>query len=275
MRSNYTTTLKNKRVISVTGDDSETFLNNIITNDIKKINTEKAIYSCLLSPQGKVISHFFVIKVKNQFLFIIDSFLLNELIEKLNFYKLRSKIDITEDNRYDIFFTLDDNLKLNSIFEFHDPRNKKLGKYMILNKNTDTGINLESDKFYSQIIDTNGMIDNIFNQIKGQYFSLELNLKELKAIDFSKGCYVGQENTSRMNLKNKISKRIFRINSTKGIELNDDLLFENEIIGKVISLNPDFAIIKMSKFENFINKHIKSKSNDQINIYKPNWIELL
>ena len=47
MRSNYTTTLKNKRVISVTGDDSETFLNNIITKDIKKINTEKAIYSCL------------------------------------------------------------------------------------------------------------------------------------------------------------------------------------------------------------------------------------
>ena len=275
MRSNYTTTLKNKRVISVTGDDSETFLNNIITNDIKKINTEKAIYSCLLSPQGKVISHFFVIKVKNQFLFIIDSFLLSELIEKLDFYKLRSKIDITEDNRYDIFFTLDDNLKLNSIFEFNDPRNKKLGKYMILNKNTDKTINLESDKFYTQIIDTNGMIDNIFNQIKGQYFSLELNLKELKAIDFSKGCYVGQENTSRMNLKNKISKRIFRINSTKGIELNDDLLFENEIIGKVISLNPDFAIIKMSKFENFINKHIKSKSNDQINIYKPNWIELL
>ena len=275
MRSNYTTTLKNKRVISVTGDDSETFLNNIITNDIKKINTEKAIYSCLLSPQGKVISHFFVIKVKNQFLFIIDSFLLNELIEKLNFYKLRSKIDITEDNRYDIFFTLDDNLKLNSIFEFNDPRNKKLGKYMILNKNTDTGINLESDKFYTQIIDTNGMIDNIFNQIKGQYFSLELNLKELKAIDFSKGCYVGQENTSRMNLKNKISKRIFRINSTKEIEINDDLLFENEIIGKVISLNPDSAIIKMSKFESFINKHIKSKSNDQINIYKPSWIELL
>ena len=119
------------------------------------------------------------------------------------------------------------------------------------------------------------MIDNIFNLIKGQYFSLELNLKELKAIDFSKGCYVGQENTSRMNLKNKISKRIFRINSAKEIEINDDLLFENEIIGKVISLNPDFAIIKMSKFKSFIDKHIKSKSNDQINIYKPSWIELL
>ena len=57
MSSNYTTNLENKRVISVTGDESEVFLNNIITNDIKKIETKKVIY-LLLSPQGKVISHF-------------------------------------------------------------------------------------------------------------------------------------------------------------------------------------------------------------------------
>ena len=83
MSSNYTTKLKNKRVISVTGDESEVFLNNIITNDIKKIKTKKVVYSCLLSPQGKVISHFFITKVKDQFLFIIDSFLLNEFGQAL------------------------------------------------------------------------------------------------------------------------------------------------------------------------------------------------
>ena len=275
MRSNYTTTLRNKRVISVTGDDSETFLNNIITNDIKKINTEKAIYSCLLSPQGKVISHFFVIKVKNQFLFIIDSFLLSELIEKLNFYKLRSKIDITEDNRYDIFFTLDDNLKLNSIFEFNDPRNKKLGKYMILNKNTDTAINLENDKFYSQIIDANGMIDNIFNQIKGQYFSLELNLKELKAIDFSKGCYVGQENTSRIKLKNKLNKRVFPIEILDGkLKEGDTIRYNKSEMGKVlIEENFPFAIFKISD-KNFKIDNIYLSDNAKLKLKKPNWLNL-
>ena len=61
MRSNYTTNLENKRVISITGDESETFLNNIITNNVKKINPNNSIYSCLLSPQGKVISHFFIL----------------------------------------------------------------------------------------------------------------------------------------------------------------------------------------------------------------------
>ena len=81
-----------------------------------------------------------------------------------------------------------------------------MGKYLILNQHIDKNIKLDNDDFYHQMINTNGLIDNIFNEIKGQFFSLELNLKELNAIDFVKGCYVGQENTSRMNLKNKIAK---------------------------------------------------------------------
>ena len=145
MSSNYTTNLKNKRVISITGDESEVFLNNIITNDIKKIETKKAIYSCLLSPQGKVISHFFITKIEDQFLFIIDSFLINELIEKLNFYKLQTKINIKEETKYCILFTLDDKHKINPILEFDDPRNKKLGKYLILNQHIDKNIKLDNE----------------------------------------------------------------------------------------------------------------------------------
>ena len=272
MSSNYTTNLENKRVISVTGDESEVFLNNIITNDIKKIETKKVIYSCLLSPQGKVISHFFITKVKDQFLFIIDSFLFNELIEKLNFYKLQSKIDIKEETEYRILFTLDNKHTFDPVLEFDDPRNKKLGKYLILNQHIDKNIKLDNDDFYHQIINTNGLIDNIFNEIKGQFFSLELNLKELNAIDFVKGCYIGQENTSRMNLKNKIAKRIFRVDNADQAEMNEDLIFENEIIGKIVSTNPAFAIIKMAKFDSFKNKNISSRSNNKIKIYKPEYI---
>ena len=128
----------------------------------------------------------------------------SELIEKLNFYKLQSKIDIKEETKYSILFTLDDKHTINPILEFDDPRNKKLGKYLILNQHIDKNIKLDNEDFYHQIINNNGLIDNIFNEIKGKFFSLELNLKELNAIDFLKGCYVGQENTARMNLKNKV-----------------------------------------------------------------------
>ena len=83
-----------------------------------------------------------------------------------------------------------------------------------------------------------------------------------------KGCYVGQENTSRMNLKIKLLK-IFRINNADQAEMNEDLIFENEIIGKIVSTNPAFAIIKMAKFDSFKNKNISSRSNNKIKIIKP------
>ena len=74
MTTNYTTKLKNKRIISINGDESDIFLNNIITNDIKKIDNNSAIYSCLLTPQGKVISHFFIVKIYFFLLSQTDSF---------------------------------------------------------------------------------------------------------------------------------------------------------------------------------------------------------
>ena len=93
-------------------------------------------------------------------------------------------------------------------------------------------------------------------------------MKELNAIDFSKGCYVGQENTARMNLKEKISKRVFLLKSEDNLEIEEDVIFNNEIIGKVISTNPNFAMIKMAKFNDFINQKIETKSSKNI---LPHW----
>ena len=176
MRSNYTTNIENKRVISITGDESETFLNNIITNDVKKINSKNSIYSCLLSPQGKVISHFIISKIVDKFLIMIDDYLSNDLIEKLNFYKLRSQVDIKNENLYNVVFTTDENIKLNSILDFEDPRIPNFGKYFILKKNENLDMNLENNVKYYKLINLNGLVDSIFNQIQGKFFSLELNM---------------------------------------------------------------------------------------------------
>ena len=272
MRSNYTTNLENKRVISVTGDESETFLNNIITNNVKKINSNNSIYSCLLSPQGKVISHFFISKIINKFLITIDDYLSDDLIEKLNFYKLRSQVDIKDENLYNVIFTTDENIKLNSILDFEDPRIPNFGKYFISKKNDNLDINLEDNEKYYKLINLNGLIDSIFNQIQGQYFSLELNMQELNAIDFSKGCYVGQENTARMSLKEKISKKLFRLDSESNLSSGEEIFFNNEIIGKIISENPNFAMIKMSKFSEFNGKDLKTQNDIKVKISKPNWV---
>ena len=81
MDNNYTTRLKNKSLISVTGDNSKDFLNNIITNDVSKLDKDNSIYSCLLSPQGKVISHFFIFIFDQSYQIMIDDCLKEELIQ--------------------------------------------------------------------------------------------------------------------------------------------------------------------------------------------------
>ena len=106
--------------------------------------------------------------------------------------------------------------------DFEDPRIPNFGKYFISKKNDNLDINLEDNEKYYKLINLNGLIDSIFNQIQGQYFSLELNMQELNAIDFSKGCYVGQENTARMSLKEKISKKLFLLNNESKLSSGEE-----------------------------------------------------
>ena len=70
--------------------------------------------------------------------------------------------------------------------------------------------------------------------LKEQLFGLEANFEELKAIDFKKGCYIGQENTARMKLKNKLRRRLLPIETQDNVKIGDELKFNNATIGKVL-----------------------------------------
>jgi len=273
---NYTTILKNKRLISIAGDESKDFLNNLLTNDLSSLDKKDSIYSCLLTPQGKINSHFFITKKKNEYLIIIDEELAKDFTEKLNFYKLRLNVKIDIINNLVVLFSLNKKINLsNTIVSFNDPRHEKFGKYFIIESSQTGNVkNLSDDnEYYKNFINQSGLIDNIFTNLKDKFFSLECNMKELNAIDFKKGCFVGQENTARMNLKDKVSKRIILLESKNNLKIDEDILFENEVIGKVVSANPNFGSIKMKDYSRFKNKDLISKSGD-IKINMPNWINI-
>ena len=67
---------------------------------------------------------------------------------------------------------------------------------------------------------------------------LEANFEELNAIDFKKGCYVGQENTARMKLKNKLRRRLLALKTDEEIKIGEDLNFGEIKIGKILINNP-------------------------------------
>ena len=140
--------LKDRGVVFISGEDVKDFLQNIVTNDINKVNNYYSSFSSLLSPQGKYLFDFIIVKHKQGYFLDCEANQIDELIKKLNIYKLNSKVEILNlSNEFQVavisnekFLTLD-NAKNDAGFTttyrddsfFVDPRNKKLGARLIIN----------------------------------------------------------------------------------------------------------------------------------------------
>ncbi|MEK0436678.1 MAG: hypothetical protein RLZZ530_644 [Pseudomonadota bacterium] len=285
--------IASKSFISINGEDSIDFIQNIISNDIKKVTDNNCIFASLLTPQGKFLFEFIIFKTKNIFLIETNSELTKELFNKLYNYKLRSKVEIKiEENliSIDIPFIKFKNLNINKFnlinyknyLIFEDPRIKNTLARAIVEQSkikeflNDLNIELSNEKYLLEKKLFNlGIPSKDILKLQNQLFSLEANFLELNGIDQKKGCYIGQENTARMYLKNKVTKRLFALETISGkIEEGQKINLNNEEIGKVLidGLFP-FGLIKINK-ENknsLIHKELKTETAS-IKINMPNWM---
>ena len=92
--------LKKKNIICIEGKDATPFLQGIITNNINKLRTNRAIYSTLLSPQGKLLHDFFLFKDAEKIYLDVTEYNINKLRKKLNLYKLNRNISISKKKIY-------------------------------------------------------------------------------------------------------------------------------------------------------------------------------
>ena len=88
----------NSRFFEISGKDSKTFIQNLITNDIEKCNDGEIIYSCILTPQGKFLADFFIFTLNKNYIFETNDKFFKNLLGRLKIYKLRSDIEIKEIN---------------------------------------------------------------------------------------------------------------------------------------------------------------------------------
>ena len=298
MNINNACILEDRGILFIDGADAKDFLQNIITNDINKVSETKSCFASLLSPQGKFLFDFIIIKHKKGYFIDCEKLQIDELFKQLTLYKLRSKVQILNlSNEFVITalsyekFKLIDNSKdeLGFTIKYRedpillDPRNKKLGARLVINleklylslKKLKLK-SLSSEEYYKLSFEL-GIPQKNTNKLKEKIFGIECNFEELNALDFKKGCYVGQENTARIKLKKKLSKRLLPIKITQGkIKENDSIFFKKIEIGKVlIDKDYPFAVIKVAnlKVNDFINKNLTCNSaNIKINI--PNWMKL-
>ena len=287
--------LDDRAILYINGEDKKKFLQNLISNDINKVSDENSCFTSLLTPQGKFLYEFIVIKHKSGYLIDCEKTQADGLFKQLSLYKLRSKVEILNlSNEFVVaafshekFLTFDEakdqpgyTIKYREDPIFLDPRNKNLGARLIINleklylslKKLD--LHDANLKEYYSLSHSLGIVPKDLNKLKDKLFGIECNFEELNGIDFKKGCYVGQENTARIKLKNKLSKRLFPINLINGKLHEGESIYNNEIeIGKVlIDSDYPFALIKYLN-ENFDEKANFKTKEASININKPDWIK--
>jgi len=296
MEKNEVITLEDRGFIQVNGPEAKDFLQNIVTNDIEKVTSNLTAFSSILTPQGKYLFEFFVLKLKDGYLLECEKKSTTEIIKLLNFYKLRSKVDFIDLSEKYVAAVISlekfreissSDLSKGNTASYQDdpvyidPRNDKLGAKIISKlKNihlTIKKLNLKiSDKknYYNKSFEL-GIPQINLNKLKDKIFGIENNLDELNGIDFKKGCYIGQENTSRIKLRNKLRRRILPIQQISGeISENDVIRYKNSDVGKILINKPySFALVKVvdPDLKEFTNTELMC-GKSKVKILKPEWI---
>jgi len=190
-----------RTLFEVSGPDARPFLQNILTQDIDRLEKEGVVYSALLNPQGKVVTDMFVwLWHDGGALLDVPPERATTLLTRLNMYKLRSQVSIAE---------LDDRLGVVAMFEpdaGHDPRRPKggFGARDLFERETMPDLD---DALYNQWRIRLGAPDLAQDAAPEEVFAGEALLEELNGVAFDKGCFVGQENVSRMKRRATTRKK--------------------------------------------------------------------
>jgi hypothetical protein len=288
--------LEDRAILYINGPDAKDFLQNLISNDINKVSDSSSCFASLFTPQGKFLYEFIVVKHKTGYFIDCEKSQSEEIFKQLNLYKIRTKVEILNLSNefvvasfgYEKYLTIVGSKDiLGFTFKYRedpillDPRNKYLGARLIINLEklylSLKKLDLKNDKIekYHSHSHKLGIVPKNLNKLKNKLFGIECNFEELNGIDFKKGCYVGQENTARIKLKNKLSKRLLPIEIIDGKLSEDETIYYNNIdIGKVL-INEDypFALIKYLN-ENFNKDFIFKSKNATFKIYIPEWLKI-
>jgi folate-binding protein YgfZ len=295
MNNNQVYILEDRAILYINGDDAKEFLQNLISNDINKVNDDNSCFASLLTPQGKFLFEFIIVKHKSGYFIDCEKSQANDLFKQLSIYKLRSKVEILNLSNEFVIAVFDsekflsfDNAKdvLGHTVKYRedpivlDPRHKELGARLIINLEKlylslkKLGLKSADPIEYYKISHQLGIVPKDLNKLQNKLFGIECNFEELNGLDFKKGCYVGQENTARIKLKNKLSKRLLPIQVTKGALHQDEPIYNNEVeIGKIL-IEKDFPFALVKYLDDNFNENLNySTKNASFKIIKPNWIK--
>ncbi len=194
--------LPGRALLRLEGPDAGHFLHNLVTSDTEGLAQNEARYAALLTPQGKILFDFFVIRAGDGYFIDCAASQKADLLKRLGFYKLRAKVTISDSgDAPGVSMT-----EPEADFRYVDPRSPAIGWRFI-----DSSGSLPDAIGYNAARVGLGLADTDADLGSGEFFPHEANLDQLGGVSFQKGCYVGQEVVSRMEHRGTARSRILPV----------------------------------------------------------------
>jgi folate-binding protein YgfZ len=211
MRNGFRAPLPDRGVVFIGGAEATSFLQNIITTDMDRVVATGAGFGALLSPQGKILFDFLVLKAEGGFLFDLPLALVADFVKRMTLYRLRAKVEIADRSGSDeviVFWGGDAAPSI--VGALPDPRLTTLGYRAILPKGSDlvaSGYGPGAEAGYHAVRIALGVPEAGRDFAFGDAFPHDADMDDLGGLDFRKGCYVGQEIVSRMQHRGTARRR--------------------------------------------------------------------
>lgn len=278
--------LTNRGVLAVTGEDATKLLQGVITNDMTRLETEAALHAGLLTPQGKILFDFFVVKVADGLLIETSRSSVVPLKQRLDMYRLRANATIVDvSGRYTIatcwggaHAPVHDT---SPTLGFRDPRHPDLGTRHLASLESEWRCDTEGaeaatqDDYHAHRIGV-GVPEAGHDFALAETFPHEALYDQTRSVSFTKGCYVGQEVVSRMQHRGTARKRIVPVESTSPLpETGTEIRASDVAIGTLGSIagNRGLAMIRLDRAAEFRAKGIELMAGDApIAIRLPDWV---
>lgn len=232
--------LPDRGVIRVTGADAAHLLDGLITNAIAKLDRQAAIHTGLLSPKGKILFDFFLVRDGDTYLIEVARTQIEDLIKRLTFYRLRAKVafeDVSDALRVGAIWGGEAKLPDGDVV-FADPRHTELGCRFVQadDANAEPEAEATTEAAYHAHRIALGVPEAGSDYALGDAFPHEALYDVLGSADFSKGCFVGQEIVSRMHHLGTPRSRIVPIQGEAALTAGSDIHAGNQKIGQVGSV---------------------------------------
>ncbi len=241
--------LEDRAVIAVSGPEARSFLQGLITNDIEKLSPRSGLYAALLTPQGKILFDFLVAEGDGAILIDCAATARDALVKRLSMYRLRAKVAVEMRDQLAVLAAWNGAVSANAI-AFADPRLAALGTRGISARAEIPSSAAASDVYHARRLGLGVPEGDDFGS--DRIFALDAALQELHAVDFDKGCYVGQELTARMKHRGTARKRLLPIESADDTPLpprDTSVTAAGRDIGEIASTYgaKGFALIRLDR----------------------------